>query len=464
MLQGQLFNTAGDFISNVYKNTASPRVYLARNVLQPETGEREWFQQGLNVPEAIDTANAYQQAGSDDCYTTVNGFDWAKGTGRTVSGVTQLTCLWVDFDYYNTDHGDLDVADFAQLVASENPWLPAPTMVMDSGKGCWMFWQFKRPMKMPSPYDWLAQWQVCQDFLVSQLKAYGADPACSDAARVVRLTETINSKTGRVAQAWKTKAKYEFKSLKQAINERYKTLRDEFELLPTETKRTDYKKPQKRQKSTNKVSPLLTWYSLAYARLQDLKTLAKLRGGQYEENRRMAIWCYAVEAANFCRDEQTLRAEVQAFINEFIVDADKYTKTVNYESTIKRFNNHMQARMAGERDIQKIRETLGDKNDKYRLSHEYMVKRLGITEAEQGKLKVIIGADEKRRRNTVQRRIRRRQEGVQARSDYDRERQAEVAQKAAEALKLRLDGLSIRAIAKEMETSISNVHRWLAKA
>lgn len=462
-LQGELFNTAGDFISDVYKNTASPRVYLARNVLQPETGEREWFQQGFNLAEAIDTANSYQKAGSDDCYTTVNGFDWSKGTGRTVSSVTQLTCLWVDFDYYNTEHGDLNVADFAQMICDENPWLPEPTTVMDSGKGCWMFWQFRRPMKMPSPYDWLAQWQTCQDFIVSQLEPYGADPKCCDAARVVRLTETINSKTGRTAQAWKTKSRYEFKDLKQAINDQYKVQskaqREAFDLVPAEAK-----KSKKRLTSGGRVSPLFNFFSLAHARLKDLKTLAKLRGGRYEENRRRAIWCYAVEAANFCRDEPTLRAEVEAFITEFIADSDKYLKTVNYESTVTRFKNHMQIRLAGQSSLEKIREALGDKNDKYRLTHEYMVKHLGITEAEQRKLKVIIGANEKRRRNTDSRRIKRRQEGAQARADYDKERQAQVSEKASEALRLRLEGLSIRAIAKEMNTGVTNVHRWLSKA
>ena len=469
-LQGELFNTAGDFISDVYKNTASPRVYLARNVLQPETGDRRWYQRGFSIKKAIDAANAYQQSASDDCYTTVNGFGWGKGTGRTVSSVTQLTCLWVDFDYYNTEHGDLNVADFAQMVCDENPWLPEPTTVMDSGKGCWMFWQFRRPMKMPSPYDWLAQWQTCQDFIVSQLVPYGADPKCCDAARVVRLAETINSKTGKTAQAWKTKSRYEFKDLKQALNEEFRKQKSAkqkaVDLVPLEIKPTKQIKPTKKSKpkSGKKISPLFRWHSLAYNRLQDLKELARLRGGKHTEHKRMAIWFYAVEAANFCRDEKTLRAEVESFIRNYINDPEHHLKHVDYESTVNRFNAFQKVRMSGVFDHRTIDAMLGFYGTKYKLRRDYMVEVLQVTEAEGRKLKAILPRTVKRERNTDSRRIKRREEGAQARADYDKERQAQVSEKASEALRLRLEGLSIRAIAKEMNTGVTNVHRWLSKA
>ena len=463
MLQGQLFNTAGDFISDVYKNTASPRVYIARNAFQPESGQREWFQQGLSLRDAVATANAYQQASSDDCYTTVNGFGWVKGTGRTVSDVTQLTCLFADFDYYKTEYGHLNFSDFADQVIKANPWMPAPTMVMDSGNGCWMFWQFKRPMKMPSPYNWLAQWQLCQDFLVSQLKPYGADKACTDAARVVRLTGTVNSKTGRTAKVWKTKGKYEFKDLKQAINDEWRKQGSEkrkaFDLVPLDVKQTKSK-----PKSGRKISSLFNWYSLAYKRLQDLRELARLRGGKYTEHRRMVIWFYAVEAANYCRDEKTLRAEVESFIRDYIDDSEHYQKTVNYESTVRRFNAFNDMRMSGVFDHRKIDEVLGFHGTKYKLSRDYMVEVLQVTEAEGRKLKAILPRTVKRERNTVAKRLKRRQEGVQARDDYNNQRQVQVAENVSEALRLRLDGLSVRAIARQMNVSVGSVHNWLKKA
>lgn len=236
--------------------------------------------------------------------------------------------------------------------------------------------------------------------VVSQLKGYGADMACCDASRVVRLTETINSKTGRTAQAWKNKAKYEFKALKEAINEEYRRLRNEFELLPLKPKTKNYQLPKKRNEQGGKVARLLTFHSLAYARMQDLKTIGKLRGGKYAEHRRRVIWCYAVEAANFCRDEHSLRAEVEKFIRQYIQEPEHYLNTVHYESTVKRFLNHLDMKLAGVTDRKKIREALGANGDKYLLTHKYIIDKLEITPEEQRKLKAIIGSDEKRRRNT----------------------------------------------------------------
>ena len=178
----------------------------------------------------------------------------------------------------------------------------------------------------------------------------------------------------------------------------------------------------------------------------------------------MVIWFYAVEAANYCRDEKTLRAEVESFIRDYIDDSEHYQKTVNYESTVRRFNAFNDMRMSGVFDHRKIDEVLGFHGTKYKLRRDYMVEVLQVTEAEGRKLKAILPRTVKRERNTVAKRLKRRQEGVQVRADYNNQRQVQVAENVSEALRLRLDGLSIRAIAKEMETSTTNVHRWLAKA
>jgi DNA-binding NarL/FixJ family response regulator len=111
-----------------------------------------------------------------------------------------------------------------------------------------------------------------------------------------------------------------------------------------------------------------------------------------------------------------------------------------------------------------INKQLGFHKNKYQHTTKYIVKTLEITESEQRKLKVLIGADEKRHRNTTSRRTKRREDGVQARDNYDKERQAKVSVKASEALRLRLDGMSVRAIAEQMECSVGSVHGYLKKS
>jgi hypothetical protein len=449
-LQGKLF--ASTFVEDVYKGTRNPKLFLARNAFQPESGEREWSQHGCNLADAVELASQYQHDNADDCYVTTHGYGF-RGN-RTTSSVNQLTGFYVDFDYYDTEYAHLSVTDLLDLVLSENPWLPEPTMVMSSGKGCWMFWKFQRVVHLTentAQWNYLAQWQTSQTFLVSQLKKYGADPKCCDAARVVRLPETINSKNGRKAEAWETGTTYKFGDIKKAISTRYRELNPKQILLPDKAKS---KRPNR------KVSFLFNWYSLADKRMNDLKTLASLRGGRLSDHRRMAAWCYAVAATNYCRTEDSLRSEVSSFISNYMTEPEKNLKTINYESTVKRFNNHMELRLQGMTPKQ-IEAELGASNDMYTNSHNYIVNVLAITPAEQRKMKVIIGKAEKKIRDAKRKDKERREAGIPTRSEYDNERSRVKAESVSEALRLRASGLSVRQIGVTMGRGIGTIHRWL---
>ena len=450
-LQRELFSTSGDFVAKIYDKTSSPRVYLAHNGLDIETNERHWNQRGYDLGSAVSHANEWQKDEYEDCYVSLNGYGWEKGSGRTVSDASELKGFYVDFDYYNTEYADMSAGDFAQMVCNENPWLPVPTIVEDSGKGCWMVWKFIKTLHLNAKVDWLQQWQTQQVFLVNQLTKYGADLACCDAARVMRMAGTINSKTKRTAEAWESGQSYYFGSLKKVFNAKYKELKPERNLVPEARK----------QKTGGKVSSLFTWHNLAWLRMGDLKKLALLRGGEYrlEEHRNMAVWCYAVAAANYCKDEHSLRSEVEAFISGYVTESEKKLKRINYESTVKRFNSYNELRRLG-LQWDAINQQLGFHNNKYQHTTAYIVRTLEITESEQRKLKVLIGADEKRHRNTTKRRQKRRDAGVIPRDEY----LSKTNEKASEALRLRLEGLSMRAVAEQMGTSVSNVHRWIKAA
>lgn len=458
-LQGKLF--ASNFVEDVYQGTKNPRVFLARNAFQPDSGEREWYQHGYNLSEAIEMADQYQHDKADDCYVTTHGYTFGRRTKdgfkfgrRTTSDVNQLTGFYVDFDYYDTKYAHLSVAELCDLVLSENPWLPEPTMIMSSGKGSWMFWKFQRVLyltKNTEQWDYLAQWQTSQTFLVSQLKKYGADPKCCDAARVVRLPETINSKNKRKAEAWETGTTYKFGDIKGAISARYRELNPKQIMLPRKRKRT------------NNVSSLFNWYSLANHRMNDLKLLASLRGGRLSDHRRMTSWIYAVSAAHYCRTEDSLRAEVSSYIKGHMVDPNKYLRTVNYESTVERFNAHMELRLQGMNPKQ-IAKKLGWSNDLYTNSHKYIIRTLDITTAEQRKMKVIIGKDEKKQRKAKENLKAARKAGVPTREQYDNERSRVKAQNVSEALRMRLDGLSTSRISITMGVTDRTVKRWLKEA
>ncbi|SQB36449.1 Uncharacterised protein [Citrobacter koseri] len=46
----------------------------------------------------------------------------------------------------------------------------------------------------------LPRWNACQKHLVSKLSSLGADPAAKDASRVLRLVNTVNTKSGNICR------------------------------------------------------------------------------------------------------------------------------------------------------------------------------------------------------------------------------------------------------------------------
>ena len=451
-LQQCLFVGSGDFVANFHRKAPTKRVYLAQNVTH-------WDQHGHTQKDAEQKATLWGIEEAPDCYATVNGFGWVKGTGRTLSAVESINGFYIDFDCYNIPGlSHLSPGDLLDKILAENPWLPEPTMFVDSGNGCWAFWLFDRPLLVNNPktrqFDFLSQWQTFQHYLVQKLLPYGADPKCADAARVVRIAGTLNTKTNRAAQAWTTGQRYSFHELKKAINVEFLRENPRQQCLPIDRPQkpasTDYR-------GSAKVSRLLNLYSLADARMRDLRKLAHLRGGRLTDHRRMAIWVYTVAAAQFCKFEDTLRGEAEAFINAYISEPEKYLKSVNFESTVQRFRNEQELILAGVPRHQ-IRDQLGRDKAAYILTNRYIISQLEITEAEQRHLKTIIGKVEHQRRNTAGKSQKRRASGVESRADY----LARSLQRRQQAVQLRSEGLSVRVIAEQMGLSVGAVHRYLA--
>ncbi len=454
-LQQSFLLGAGDFVNRLHKGSPKWRIYMAQNTQNLEPGAKSWVQRGYNLPDAIRQAQAWETMGAADCYAAANGSSWAKGSGRTVSAVQSINGFYIDFDRYKVEaYSSLSASDFVKKVLDDNPWLPSPTVYEDSGNGCWMFWTFSRPLHISPKCDWLQQWQACQDFLVKKLRPYGADPACSDAARVVRLSGTVNTKTLRTAQAWETGESYTFAQIKAAITA--ESLKDSRRHNQSPAK--PLQSPQgSKVSSLSKLPKLFNLYSLAHARMQDIKQLAVLRGGRLSEHRRMATWICAVSAAHYCRSEDTLRAEVGEFIGQYIEGPDKYLKAINYQSTVDRFNAELQLIQSGVNRKQ-VRLQLGIEKAQYILSNRYILSQLEITQEEQRKLKTIIGEDEKQRRHCIAERKRRRAAGAEDRQDY----LARSSQRQEQAQQLYKQGMSLRAIARQTGFSLSSVKAYTA--
>ena len=446
MLQGNLDLGAGDFVAHTHSGTKKHpyrhKVVLANN-------ETVWQETHCSVQDAIVRANDWSKLDIIDCYIAPNGFTWKAG--RTSGNVAELSSFYVDLDYYKVEqYKALGVADLAALVLDDNPWLPMPTVIVDSGTGCWFVWSFKRPLPINPKTEnvpFLPTWQTTQDYLVSMLSRYGADPACSDAARVMRLPGTVNSKTKRTSEAWETGTRYEFNVIRAKVSEEYHKANPKRQLTPD---------TRPKHVTKGKTSFLFNWHTLAYARMQDFYRLAELRGGRLTDNRRMAIYAYAVEAAHYCRSETALRAQVDQFINDCIAAPQKYGKSTNYREVVRRFSNRLALQNAGVSAYQIALDGILERKDNlYNHSTRYLLRVLDITPEEQGKMKVCIGADEKLIRLTRKRR----KAGMLTRSEY----LGKAEKRRVEALRLRDEGLSQRLIADRLGVAIRTVKLYLSK-
>lgn len=123
-------------------------------------------------------------------YATVNRHQGPRGRGR----IAQLNALYADLDVYRVPwlaRYDREVIADLLLSRIAAAGLPAPSFMIDSGRGFYSLWLID-----PLPAAAEPRWRAAQTALVDLLAPIGADRACTDAARILRLPGTINGKIG----------------------------------------------------------------------------------------------------------------------------------------------------------------------------------------------------------------------------------------------------------------------------
>jgi hypothetical protein len=117
----------------------------------------------------------------------------------------------------------------------------------------------------------LPRWNLLQATLIDKLKTIGADPAARDAARILRLVQTVNTKSGEVARVVHVEEhdgnilRYDFNYLCDFL----------FPLTQDELKA----KRESRLNKPRKISVFFSGQKLAWDRLEDLRRLYEIRGG-----------------------------------------------------------------------------------------------------------------------------------------------------------------------------------------
>ena len=166
-------------------------VTLAQKV-QELAPDDDWQQHSYPLGELHEVLPAY--GGLDDAYISQNRF-WGP---RSVARLAGLSAMYADLDYYRVPAlegmhplGVMDLA-FEDLQLAR---IPRPSLVVSTGRGLALVWRHDTVPRYVLP-----KWKLCQDHIFEALRGLGADPVARDAARVLRLVGTRNSKSGTIVR------------------------------------------------------------------------------------------------------------------------------------------------------------------------------------------------------------------------------------------------------------------------
>ena len=208
---------------------------------------------------------------------------------RRVVNLARIGLLFADLDTYCTDwaagRSPEQLAD-SVLYFCHQEGIPTPSILVFSGRGIQAKWLLEGAVPRPA----LPRWNACQRYLVDRLKVAGADVGAKDASRVLRLIDTVNTKSGEVCRVVHVESgtdgqpvRYNFEYLAEV-------------LLPVARWDIEKQKQQRDEREKRKQLKLIgggksdnlrgfSGRQLAWHRLEDLRTLMTLRGGVAEGDR-----------------------------------------------------------------------------------------------------------------------------------------------------------------------------------
>ena len=117
---------------------------------------------------------------------------------RRVVNLWRVGVLWLDMDTYKTPWGasrslETQVRDMLWILADKG--YPEPSLIMSSGRGLYIKW-FHEGL----PRAALPRWNAVMREITKEMAEWGSDSAAKDASRVLRVTGTINSKSGELVK------------------------------------------------------------------------------------------------------------------------------------------------------------------------------------------------------------------------------------------------------------------------
>ena len=416
-----------------------------------------------------------KRAGALDCWISQGEF---FKRDRKVVNLSRMQVAFVDLDTYKAarfKNIQLEAQLGQLLTFCYDKQIPEPSFIVFSGRGLQVKWLFSAPV----PAAALPRWAAVQRALNNLLADFGADPQAMDAARVLRLDGTVSSRSGEIIRVVHRSTTptmggerlangavaYDFDTLAETLlplqraqldtQDAERTVRKAHDSL-AEAKRVALRAslaliPGGLEQSTGANSRPLIPSQLAWDRIGDLRTLAKIRGydgGLPHGQRNLFVFlsaCFLAQA-HLVRN---LRPEIDALASEF---SPGWT-----QSEIASCVSSVVARAKAAARGEKVLFNGTQVDARYRFSNAALVDALEVTDSEALELKTILPTNEARRRNTKRHEVVRRQNGALMRDTYvDR-----ATGRRDKAIELSQAGLSRKAIAEELGVTVSAVHGYL---
>lgn len=172
------FKSPQDFMEYMFQGI---RGWICRGQMQPYYRQTMYRFNGMMQSDLL----------GENVYVSMNTFFKNE---RLVDSLKRLNALYVDIDCYKVGMDKSGVLMALQDDVFERI-IPCPTFVIDSGRGLYLIWKLQNEDRNALP-----RWTSVQEYICKALEPFGADPACKDAARILRVPFSINSKSNTMVE------------------------------------------------------------------------------------------------------------------------------------------------------------------------------------------------------------------------------------------------------------------------
>lgn len=377
---------------------------------------------------------------------------------RRVVNLARVGLLFIDLDTYNSEI--MRGRTVQEQISTVHFWcadrnIPYPSLVVFSGRGLQLKWFLDSAL----PRAALPRWNACQKALVEALEPLGADRQARDASRVLRLVESLHSKSGERVEVVDVQGsadepeRYDFEQLAEILLPLTR-----FELQRLREHRAAKKADRQLRLQLVRDNPQAEIFrgyngrSLAWARLEDLRKLGQLRDGWVsKEGGSMRTTSLHWQLNFLCLSGAVNPSTFHFEAKELAKQMDpSWEFSISELGTLRQ---KAQAYAAG----QKVEFGGREWPALYTPKNQTLIDIFGITEDEQRQLRTIITPALATERDTIRQREKRRAAGVQERSAY----LSTVNDRRAQIKQLKADGLSAAAIAKQLGVTTRTVFNAL---